>query len=157
MSDASLKALCKETKALIIVSEFEARRMPMFQMRAVFNAIIINDKVELCDYCKYKSLRKSRYLVIPNVDFILKKYLGFSEIYYRIFTDSRFFCDGLSTNQIKKIFCEMVDCYRSEMSDTVWKYYIWNQVSDKLDRDRLVYSNNNEIPEDIIKSILPFK
>jgi CheY-like chemotaxis protein len=37
---APLKALSVETKALIIVSEYEARRMPMFQMRAVLNAII---------------------------------------------------------------------------------------------------------------------
>jgi CheY-like chemotaxis protein len=35
-----LKALSVETKALIMVSEFEARRMPMFQMRAVLGAIM---------------------------------------------------------------------------------------------------------------------
>ncbi|MFH0938557.1 MAG: response regulator [Planctomycetota bacterium] len=40
----ALKILSKETKALIIVSEFEARRMPMFQMRAVLNAIISNEE-----------------------------------------------------------------------------------------------------------------
>lgn len=39
MSDA-LKSLCRETKALIIVSEFEAKRMPMFQLRAVLEAIV---------------------------------------------------------------------------------------------------------------------
>jgi hypothetical protein len=45
MSDeAALKALSKETKALILVSEFEARRMPMFQMRAVLNAIARDDE-----------------------------------------------------------------------------------------------------------------
>ena len=45
MSDpAALKALSRETKALILVSEFEARRMPMFQMRAVLAAIIVNDE-----------------------------------------------------------------------------------------------------------------
>ena len=37
---APLKALSVETKALIMVSEFEARRMPMFQMRAVLSAIV---------------------------------------------------------------------------------------------------------------------
>jgi len=41
---AALKALSKETKALIIVSEFEARRMPLFQMRAVLNAIVSNEE-----------------------------------------------------------------------------------------------------------------
>ena len=35
-----LKALSRETKALIIVSEFEARRMPMFQLRAVLNELV---------------------------------------------------------------------------------------------------------------------
>ena len=45
VSDAApLKALSLETKALIIVSEFEARRMPMFQMRAVFAAIVRDDE-----------------------------------------------------------------------------------------------------------------
>lgn len=38
-----LKALTRETKALIMVSEFEARRMPMFQMRAVLEAIVRDD------------------------------------------------------------------------------------------------------------------
>lgn len=41
---AALKALSLETKALIIVSEFEARRMPMFQMRAVLAAIVRDDE-----------------------------------------------------------------------------------------------------------------
>jgi CheY-like chemotaxis protein len=44
VSDAALKALTKETKALILVSEYEARRMPMFQMRAVLNAIVSDDE-----------------------------------------------------------------------------------------------------------------
>jgi CheY-like chemotaxis protein len=45
VSDASpLKSLSLETKALIIVSEFEARRMPMFQMRAVLAAIVRDDE-----------------------------------------------------------------------------------------------------------------
>lgn len=45
MTDASsLKALCHETKALIIVSEFEARRMPMFQLRAVLGVIVKDDE-----------------------------------------------------------------------------------------------------------------
>ncbi|HEY3324841.1 MAG TPA: response regulator [Planctomycetota bacterium] len=41
---SALKALSKETKALIIVSEFEARRMPMFQLRAVLDAVIRDDQ-----------------------------------------------------------------------------------------------------------------
>src|ERR1043165_9512211 len=46
MSDASspLKALSLETKALIIVSEFEARRMPLFQLRAVLSAIMRDEE-----------------------------------------------------------------------------------------------------------------
>lgn len=44
MSEAALKALCRETKALIIVSEFEARRMPMFQLRSVLSAIITSEE-----------------------------------------------------------------------------------------------------------------
>lgn len=45
MSDPSiLKMLSRETKALILVSEFEARRMPMFQMRAVLDAIANDDE-----------------------------------------------------------------------------------------------------------------
>ncbi|MCK6474112.1 MAG: response regulator [Planctomycetes bacterium] len=45
MSDpAILKNLSRETKALILVSEFEARRMPMFQMRAVLDAIANDDE-----------------------------------------------------------------------------------------------------------------
>ncbi|MCZ7646900.1 MAG: response regulator [Planctomycetota bacterium] len=39
-----LKSLSRETKALIMVSEFEARRMPMFQMRSVLNAIVNNEE-----------------------------------------------------------------------------------------------------------------
>jgi len=39
VSESNLKALSRETKALIVVSEFEARRMPMFQMRAVLDEI----------------------------------------------------------------------------------------------------------------------
>jgi len=39
-----IKSLSKETKALILVSEFEARRMPMFQMRAVLNELIANEE-----------------------------------------------------------------------------------------------------------------
>jgi CheY-like chemotaxis protein len=35
-----LRALSRETKALIIVSEFEARRMPMFQLRSVLNELV---------------------------------------------------------------------------------------------------------------------
>lgn len=46
MSDPSiLKNLSRETKALILVSEFEARRMPMFQMRAVLDELV-NDEEE---------------------------------------------------------------------------------------------------------------
>jgi CheY-like chemotaxis protein len=45
VSDPSaLKALTRETKALIIVSEFEARRMPVFQMRSVLQAIVTDDE-----------------------------------------------------------------------------------------------------------------
>ena len=40
---AALKALSNETKALIMVSELEARRMPSFQLRTVFNAMIKDD------------------------------------------------------------------------------------------------------------------
>jgi CheY-like chemotaxis protein len=40
----TLRALCRETKALIIVSEFEAKRMPMFQLRAVLEAIVRDDE-----------------------------------------------------------------------------------------------------------------
>lgn len=43
MSDA-LKALCRETKALIVVSEFEAKRMPLFQLRAVLEQIVRDDE-----------------------------------------------------------------------------------------------------------------
>lgn len=43
MSDA-LKALCRETKALIIVSEFEAKRMPMFQLRSVLESVVRDDE-----------------------------------------------------------------------------------------------------------------
>lgn len=42
--DSAFKALCRETKALILVSEFEAKRMPMFQLRAVLNAMIIDNE-----------------------------------------------------------------------------------------------------------------
>jgi len=38
-----LKALTRETKALIIVSEFEAQRMPMFQLRGVLEAVVKDD------------------------------------------------------------------------------------------------------------------
>ena len=44
MSESVLKSLSKETKALVIVSEFEARRMPMFQMRAVLDEIVSNEE-----------------------------------------------------------------------------------------------------------------
>src|SRR5204863_8519707 len=37
---AALKALSNETKALIMVSELEARRMPSFQLRTIFNAML---------------------------------------------------------------------------------------------------------------------
>ena len=37
---AALKALSNETKALIMVSELGARRMPSFQLRTIFNAIL---------------------------------------------------------------------------------------------------------------------
>lgn len=41
MSEASpLKALARETKALIIVSEFEAQRMPRPQLRSVLNELV---------------------------------------------------------------------------------------------------------------------
>jgi len=39
-----LKALSRETKALIMVSEFEARRMPMFQLRSVLEAVVRDDE-----------------------------------------------------------------------------------------------------------------
>lgn len=41
-AEGILKSLGRETKALIIVSEFEARRMPMFQMRVVLNELATN-------------------------------------------------------------------------------------------------------------------
>ncbi len=41
--NAALKALCPQTKALIIVSEYEARRMPVFQLRLVLSAVVNND------------------------------------------------------------------------------------------------------------------
>ncbi|MCW8134027.1 MAG: hypothetical protein KIS92_27015, partial [Planctomycetota bacterium] len=43
-NESILKSLSRETKALIVVSEFEARRMPMFQMRAVLNEIVANEE-----------------------------------------------------------------------------------------------------------------
>lgn len=43
-TDNVLKSLSRETKALVLVSEYEARRMPMFQMRAVLNAIVANEE-----------------------------------------------------------------------------------------------------------------
>ncbi|HYF50476.1 MAG TPA: response regulator [Planctomycetota bacterium] len=43
-SAAALKALTRETKALILVSEFEARRMPVFQLRAVLQALVTDDE-----------------------------------------------------------------------------------------------------------------
>lgn len=43
-NESILKSLSRETKALIVVSEFEARRMPMFQMRAVLNEIVQNEE-----------------------------------------------------------------------------------------------------------------
>jgi CheY-like chemotaxis protein len=64
MSDAGspLKALSVETKALMIVSEFEARRMPMFQMRAVFQAVVRDDeeRKRIVDLVE-KDLRASGY------------------------------------------------------------------------------------------------
>jgi CheY-like chemotaxis protein len=39
-----LKSLSRETKALILVSEYEAKRMPMFQLRAVFNELALNEE-----------------------------------------------------------------------------------------------------------------
>ena len=61
-ADSPLKALSVETKALMIVSEFEARRMPMFQMRAVLQAVVRDDEerkkiIDLID----KDLRASGY------------------------------------------------------------------------------------------------
>jgi CheY-like chemotaxis protein len=48
MSEASpLKALTRETKALIIVSEFEAQRMPRPQLRAVLNELVIDEDERL--------------------------------------------------------------------------------------------------------------
>ena len=44
MNESSLKALSRETKALIIVSEFEARRMPLFQLRAVLDEIVSGEE-----------------------------------------------------------------------------------------------------------------
>lgn len=41
---SALKALSRETKALILVSEFEARRMPLFQLRAVLDTIVRDDE-----------------------------------------------------------------------------------------------------------------
>ena len=40
---AALKALSNETKALVISNELVARRMPSFQLRAIFNAMIQNE------------------------------------------------------------------------------------------------------------------
>jgi CheY-like chemotaxis protein len=40
---AALKALSNETKALVIVSELEARRMPSFQLRTIFNGMLKDD------------------------------------------------------------------------------------------------------------------
>ena len=40
---AALKALSNETKALLMVSELGARRMPSFQLRTIFNALIKDD------------------------------------------------------------------------------------------------------------------
>ncbi|HLX60069.1 MAG TPA: response regulator [Planctomycetota bacterium] len=37
---AALKALSNETKALVMASELEARRMPSFQLRTIFNAMV---------------------------------------------------------------------------------------------------------------------
>lgn len=42
---AAIKALSRETKALIFVNEFEARRMPIFQLRAVLE-LLVNDAQE---------------------------------------------------------------------------------------------------------------
>ena len=48
MSEASpLKALTRETKALIIVSEFEAQRMPRSQLRAVLNELVTDEEERL--------------------------------------------------------------------------------------------------------------
>jgi len=45
LSDISaLKALSIQSKACIIINEFEARRMPMFQLRAVLEMVTINDE-----------------------------------------------------------------------------------------------------------------
>lgn len=43
-NESIIKSLSRETKALILVSEFEARRMPMFQMRAILNEIVANEE-----------------------------------------------------------------------------------------------------------------
>lgn len=40
----TLKALCLQTKVLIIVSEFEARKMPIFQLRSVLSVIVSSDE-----------------------------------------------------------------------------------------------------------------
>lgn len=48
MSEASpLRSLTRETKALIIVSEFEAQRMPRPQLRAVLDALVNNEDERL--------------------------------------------------------------------------------------------------------------
>ena len=47
MSDSILKSLSRETKALIVVSEFEARRMPMFQMRAILSEIVTDGEEKI--------------------------------------------------------------------------------------------------------------
>jgi CheY-like chemotaxis protein len=44
MDPGIMKALSRETKALILVSEFEARRMPMFQLRSVLEAIVRDEE-----------------------------------------------------------------------------------------------------------------
>lgn len=48
MSESSpLESLTRETKALIIVSEFEAQRMPRPQLRAVLNALVSDEEERL--------------------------------------------------------------------------------------------------------------
>ncbi len=39
-----IKTLGRETKALIVVNEFEARRMPMFQLRSILNVLVANEE-----------------------------------------------------------------------------------------------------------------
>ena len=51
--DSVLKSLSRETKALIVVSEFEAKRMPMFQLRSVLKEIVNNQEEQkiIIDFC----------------------------------------------------------------------------------------------------------